>query len=82
MIILILLEIVLLQYYFFFIFFLIVVYIYIYIYIQSVAHLTMTTFVQEHFLYLLVMNIICSITDVVLTSCWLCLFMIREPGIT
>ena len=55
---------------------------YIYIYIQSVAHLTMTTFVQEHFLYLLVMNMICSITDVVLTSCWLCLFMIREPGIT
>ena len=53
--------------------------------IHSVAHLTTTTFVQEHLLYLIVyhdINIVCSNTDIVLTSCWLCLFMIREPGIT
>ena len=53
--------------------------------IHSVAHLTMTTFVQERLLYLIVyhdINIVCSNTDIVLTNCRLCLFMIREPGIT
>ena len=53
-------------------------------YIHSVAHLTMTTFVQEHLLYLIVypMKIVCSNTYIDLTKCSLCLFMIREPGIT
>jgi len=53
--------------------------------IHPVAHLTMTTFVQEHLLYLIVyhdITFVCCNTDIVLTSCWLCLFMIREPGIT
>ena len=57
----------------------------LYMYIHFFLHLTITTFVPEHLLYLIVyhdMNIFCSNTDVVLTSCWLCLFMTREPGIT
>ena len=51
--------------------------------IHPVAHLTMTTFVQQQLLYLIDyhMKIVCSNTDIDLTNCSLCLFTIREPGI-
>ena len=79
MFILILLEILLLQYYFSMFFLLL----YIYTLIHPVAHLTMTTFVQDLFLYLVDfhMKIVCSTTGIDLTNCSLCLFMKREPGI-
>jgi hypothetical protein len=42
---------------------------YINLYFHYVAHLTMTTFVQEHLLYLIVypIKIVCSNTDIDLT---------------
>jgi hypothetical protein len=44
----------------------------------------MTTFVQDHLLYLIIypMQIVCSNTDIDLTNSSFCLFMTREPGIT
>ena len=52
--------------------------------IHPVAHPTMAIFVQEHLLYLIAyhMKIACSNTDIDLTNCSLCLFMIKEHGIT
>ena len=52
--------------------------------IHPVAHITMTTFVQERLLYLIDyhVKIVCSNTDIDLTNYSLCLFTIREPGIS
>jgi hypothetical protein len=73
------------HYYFSMFFLFLYIYIYICVYIHSVAHLNMSTFVQEHLLYLIVyhdMKIDCNNTDIDLTNGWFCLFMIIEPGIT